>query len=117
MDALANYMTAIGYGSDAPEGGPENGAKFEKFWPANVHLVGKEIIRFHCVYWPAFLMAAGLPLPKSVIANGWLLFDKMKMSKSIGNIVRAETVLEVLGADALLPAARDQLWARWQLYL
>ena len=97
MDALANYITALGYGSDAPE----DKARFGKFWPANVHLVGKEIIRFHCVYWPAFLMAAGLPLPKSVIANGWLLFDKSKMSKSVGNIVRAETVLEVLGADAL----------------
>jgi len=97
MDALANYMTALGYGSDAPE----DKARFEKFWPAQVHLVGKEIIRFHCVYWPAFLLAAGLPVPQSVIANGWLLFDKMKMSKSIGNIVRAETVLEVLGADAL----------------
>ena len=97
MDALANYATALGYGSDAPQ----DKARFEKFWPASVHLVGKEIIRFHCVYWPAFLMAAGLPLPKSVIANGWLLFDKSKMSKSVGNIVRAETVLEVLGADAL----------------
>jgi len=97
MDALANYATAVGYGSEVKE----DQEKFAKFWPANVHLVGKEIIRFHCVYWPAFLMAAGLPLPKSVIANGWLLFDKMKMSKSIGNIVRAETVLEVLGADAL----------------
>ncbi|WP_263353657.1 methionine--tRNA ligase [Acidicapsa acidisoli] len=97
FDALVNYITALGYGSDAPE----DKARFEKFWPANVHLVGKEIIRFHCVYWPAFLMAAGLPLPKSVIANGWLLFDKTKMSKSVGNIVRAETVLEVLGADAL----------------
>jgi methionyl-tRNA synthetase len=97
MDALANYMTALGYGSESPE----DQARLAKFWPANVHLVGKEIIRFHCVYWPAFLMAAGLPLPKSVIANGWLLFDKAKMSKSVGNIVRAETVLEVLGADAL----------------
>src|SRR5271163_4325730 len=97
MDALANYATAVGYGSEIKE----DQEKFAKFWPANVHLVGKEIIRFHCVYWPAFLLAAGLPLPKSVIANGWLLFDKMKMSKSIGNIVRAETVLEVLGADAL----------------
>jgi methionyl-tRNA synthetase len=97
MDALANYMTAVGYGSNSAE----DKAKLAKFWPANVHLVGKEIIRFHCVYWPAFLMAAGLPLPKSVIANGWLLFDKMKMSKSIGNVVRAETVLDVLGADAL----------------
>ena len=97
MDALANYMTALGYGSDAPE----DQERLRRFWPANVHLVGKEIIRFHCVYWPAFLMAAGLPVPKSVIANGWLLFDKSKMSKSVGNIVRAETVLEVLGADAL----------------
>jgi methionyl-tRNA synthetase len=97
MDALANYMTALGYGSD----NPEDQERLRRFWPANVHLVGKEIIRFHCVYWPAFLMAAGLPLPKAVIANGWLLFDKMKMSKSIGNVVRAETVLDVLGADAL----------------
>jgi methionyl-tRNA synthetase len=97
IDALINYVSALGYGSDSPE----DQARFAKFWPANVHLVGKEIIRFHAVYWPAWLMAAGLPVPKSVIANGWLLFDKMKMSKSIGNIVRAETVLEVLGADAL----------------
>ncbi len=97
MDALANYATAVGYGSEDPA----DKAKLEKFWPADIHLVGKEIIRFHCVYWPAFLLAAGLPLPKSVIANGWLLFDRAKMSKSVGNIVRAETVLEVLGADAL----------------
>jgi methionyl-tRNA synthetase len=66
-----------------------------------MHLIGKEISRFHCVYWPAFLMAAGLPLPRSVRANGWLLFDQGKMSKSRGNIVRAETVQQVLGADAL----------------
>ncbi|HEY9126804.1 MAG TPA: methionine--tRNA ligase, partial [Acidobacteriaceae bacterium] len=97
MDALANYITALGYGSDDPK----NQARISRFWPANIHLVGKEIIRFHCVYWPAFLMAAGLPVPQSVIANGWLLFDKMKMSKSIGNVVRAETVIDVLGADAL----------------
>jgi methionyl-tRNA synthetase len=76
-------------------------ARFEKFWPADMHLIGKEISRFHCVYWPAFLMAAGIPLPRSVRANGWLLFDQGKMSKSRGNIVRAETVHEVLGADAL----------------
>uniref|UniRef100_E6QJW6 Methionine--tRNA ligase n=1 Tax=mine drainage metagenome TaxID=410659 RepID=E6QJW6_9ZZZZ len=97
MDALANYITALGYGSDDPA----DKARFERFWPADIHLIGKEISRFHCVYWPAFLMAAGLPLPKSVVANGWLLFDKSKMSKSVGNIVRAETVVEVLGADAL----------------
>jgi methionyl-tRNA synthetase len=96
-DALANYITAIGYGSDDSE----DKAKFEKYWPADLHLVGKEITRFHCVYWPAFLMAAGLPLPKSVVANGWLLFKESKMSKSLGNVVRSETILDVLGADAL----------------
>ncbi len=97
LDALANYMTALGYGSDDPA----DKARFEKFWPADMHLIGKEISRFHCVYWPAFLIAAGIALPRSVRANGWLLFDQGKMSKSRGNIVRADTVQEVLGADAL----------------
>jgi methionyl-tRNA synthetase len=97
LDALSNYITGLGYGSEAPE----DEAKFKKFWPADMHLIGKEISRFHCVYWPAFLMAAGIAPPKSVRANGWLLFDRGKMSKSRGNIVRAETVQEVLGADAL----------------
>ena len=80
---------------------PAEQARFAKFWPADIHLIGKEISRFHCVYWPAFLMAAGLPTPRSVKAKGWLLFDQGKMSKSRGNIVRADTVREVLGADAL----------------
>ncbi len=97
LDALANYITALGYGSDDPA----DQARFQKFWPADIHLIGKEISRFHCVYWPAFLMAAGIPVPRSVKANGWLLFDQGKMSKSRGNIVRADTVREVLGADAL----------------
>jgi methionyl-tRNA synthetase len=97
LDALANYITALGYGSDDPA----DQARFAKFWPADMHLIGKEISRFHCVYWPAFLMAAGIAVPRSVRANGWLLFDQGKMSKSRGNIVRAETVQEVLGADAL----------------
>ncbi len=97
LDALANYITALGYGSDDPV----DQARFAKFWPANMHLIGKEISRFHCVYWPAFLMAAGLPVMHTVRANGWLLFDQGKMSKSRGNIVRAETVQDVLGADAL----------------
>jgi methionyl-tRNA synthetase len=97
LDALANYITALGYGSDDPA----DKARFEKFWPADIHLIGKEISRFHCVYWPAFLMAAGIPVPRSVKANGWLLFDQSKMSKSVGNIVRADTVMQVLGADAL----------------
>jgi methionyl-tRNA synthetase len=97
LDALSNYCTAIGLGSkDEAEQ-----KKFEHYWPADVHMIGKEIIRFHCVYWPAFLLAAELPLPKSVIAHGWLLFEESKMSKSRGNIVRAETVLDVLGNDAL----------------
>jgi methionyl-tRNA synthetase len=97
LDALANYITALGYGSDDPK----DKARFEKFWPADIHLIGKEISRFHCVYWPAFLMAAGIATPRSVEANGWLLFDQGKMSKSRGNIVRAETVHTVLGSDAL----------------
>jgi methionyl-tRNA synthetase len=97
LDALANYITALGYGSDDPK----DQEKFKKFWPADIHLIGKEISRFHCVYWPAFLMAAGIAVPRSVRANGWLLFDQGKMSKSRGNIVRAETVHEVLGGDAL----------------
>jgi methionyl-tRNA synthetase len=94
LDALANYMTAVGYGSDDPL----EQAKFKRYWPADVHLVGKEIIRFHCVYWPAFLMAAGLPLPKSIVANGWLLFEESKMSKSKGNVVRTETILDAFGS-------------------
>ena len=95
LDALTNYMTAIGYGSDEPK----DIAEFERYWPADLHLVGKEIIRFHCVYWPAFLLAAGLPLPKAITAHGWLLFDNAKMSKSKGNIVRTETILEAFGEN------------------
>ncbi len=94
LDALANYVTALGYGSN-------DTSKYEKYWPADVHMIGKEIVRFHCVYWPAFLMAAGLPLPKGITAHGWLLFEENKMSKSRGNIVRAETIVDVLGTDAL----------------
>jgi methionyl-tRNA synthetase len=97
MDALANYITALGYGSDAPE----DQQRFARYWPASLQLVGKEIVRFHCIYWPAFLMAADLPLPKSIAANGWLLFEQSKMSKSRGNVVRSETILATLGADAL----------------
>jgi methionyl-tRNA synthetase len=97
LDALSNYCTAVGLGSKDPA----EQQKFERYWPADVHMIGKEIIRFHCVYWPAFLLAAGLPLPKSVVAHGWLLFEESKMSKSRGNIVRAETVIDVMGNDAL----------------
>src|SRR5580700_1915202 len=94
LDALANYITALGYGSEDP-------GKYDKYWPADVQMIGKEIVRFHCVYWPALLMAAGLPLPQKIMAHGWLLFEESKMSKSRGNIVRTETILDVLGSDAL----------------
>jgi len=86
FDALSTYMSAV-------EG--------EGLWPADLHLIGKEITRFHAVYWPAFLMAAGLPLPKRIFAHGWLLFEQEKMSKSRGNIVRAEPCRRVVGADGL----------------
>jgi len=97
LDALANYITAIGFGSS------HQGAQdaFQKYWPADLQMIGKEIVRFHCVYWPAFLMAANLPVPQHLFAHGWLLFEENKMSKSRGNIVRTETILDVLGADAL----------------
>ncbi len=94
FDALANYVTALGYGQD-------DDSQYKRYWPADVQMIGKEIVRFHCVYWPAFLMAARLPLPKSIVVHGWLLFEESKMSKSRGNIVRTETILDVLGADAL----------------
>jgi methionyl-tRNA synthetase len=91
FDALTAYLSAVG------------GPNYEKqgFWPANLHLVGKEIIRFHAVYWPAFLMAAGLPLPEQIWAHGWLLMDSAKMSKSVGNVVRPRPIVHVLGMDAL----------------
>ena len=97
FDALANYITALGWGD--PD--PKQREKFDHYWPADVQMVGKEIVRFHCVYWPAILMAAGLPLPQRIMAHGWLLFEESKMSKSRGNIVRPDTILQVLGADAM----------------
>ncbi len=95
-------MTAVGYGSDDPV----EQEKFKRYWPADLHLVGKEIIRFHCVYWPAFLLAADLPIPKAITAHGWLLFEDSKMSKSRGNIVRTETILDAFGT--LRPKPEDQ---------
>jgi methionyl-tRNA synthetase len=97
-DALTSYMTGIGYGEGADG---EGSAKFKKFWPANLHMIGKEIIRFHAVYWPAFLMAAGLPLPEKIFAHGWLLFEQEKMSKSKGNVAYPEPIVKALGNDAL----------------
>jgi methionyl-tRNA synthetase len=96
-DALTSYMSGIGYGSE----NQREQAKFERFWPADLHMIGKEIIRFHAVYWPAFLMAADLPLPKQIFAHGWLLFEQEKMSKSKGNVAYPEPIVRVLGNDAL----------------
>lgn len=93
IDALSCYLTGIGYGVD--------NEKFEKYWPADVHLVGKEIARFHAIIWPAILMALDLELPKEVFAHGWILFDEDKMSKSKGNIVYPEPIIDLYGADTL----------------
>ena len=96
-DALTSYMTGIGF----VDGESKDSAKFKRFWPADVHMIGKEIIRFHAVYWPAFLMAAGLDRPKQIFAHGWLLFEQEKMSKSKGNVAYPEPIVKVLGNDAL----------------
>jgi methionyl-tRNA synthetase len=94
IDALTNYITALGYGS-------ENESKYQKYWPADVHLVGKEIVRFHTIYWPIMLMALDLPLPKKVFAHGWLLMKDGKMSKSKGNVVDPVTLIDRYGLDSL----------------
>jgi methionyl-tRNA synthetase len=93
FDALTNYITAAGF--------PDDEQRFERYWPADLHLMGKEIVRQHTVYWPAFLMAAGLPLPRIVIGHGWWLMNEAKMSKSLGNIVRPQGYMERFGVDAL----------------
>ena len=94
IDALSNYITALGYGSD-------DTTLFDKFWPANVQLVGKEIVRFHTIYWPIMLHALGLPLPKQVLGHGWLTMRDGKMSKSKGNVVYPDTLADRYGIDAV----------------
>ncbi|MBF0980394.1 MAG: methionine--tRNA ligase [Clostridiales bacterium] len=93
LDALANYITALGYPDETP--------LYSEFWPANVHLVGKEIVRFHSVIWPAMLMSLDVPLPKQVLGHGWLLLDGKKMGKSTGNVVDPVKLIELYGVDAL----------------
>jgi len=91
LDALTNYISALGY--------PDKTALYESFWPADVHMVGKDILRFHAIYWPAFLMAADLPCPKRIVAHGWLTIDGEKMSKSIGNVVDPRDLVDEFGLD------------------
>ncbi|MCC8072936.1 MAG: methionine--tRNA ligase [Clostridiales bacterium] len=95
IDALSNYITALGYD---PDGSSE---QYKKYWPADVHIIGKDIVRFHTIYWPIILMALGEPLPKQVFGHPWLLFGKDKMSKSRGNVIYADELVELLGVDAV----------------
>ena len=96
LDALTNYITGLGYDVDG-----KNDPKFDKYWPADVHVVGKDIVRFHTIYWPIFLMALGLPLPKQVFGHAWLLQDGGKMSKSKGNVMYADDMVDIYGVDAV----------------
>ncbi len=96
IDALSNYITGLGYDVDG-----NNDALFEKYWPADLHLIGKDIIRFHTIYWPIMLMALGLPLPKQVFGHPWLLVGEGKMSKSKGNVIYADDLVNMFGVDAV----------------
>ena len=96
LDALTNYITGIGYDCDG-----NSDEKFKKYWPADLHLIGKDIIRFHTIYWPIFLMALGLPLPKQVFGHPWLLQGDGKMSKSKGNVIYADDLVDLFGVDAV----------------
>ncbi len=95
IDALSNYITALGYD---PDGSSEH---YKKYWPADVHIIGKDIVRFHTIYWPIMLMALGEPLPKQVFGHPWLLFGTDKMSKSRGNVIYADDLVSLLGVDAV----------------
>jgi methionyl-tRNA synthetase len=93
LDALTNYITGLGY--------PDDTELWRRYWPASVHLIGKDVVRFHAVYWPAFLMSAGIPLPKQVYGHGFLLVRGEKMSKSVGNVVDPMVLADKFGVDAL----------------
>ncbi len=96
LDALTNYITGLGFDADG-----NHSDVYKKYWPADAHIIGKDIIRFHTIYWPIFLMALNLPLPKTVFGHPWLLMDGMKMSKSRGNVIYADELVKVFGVDAV----------------
>jgi len=115
FDALINYISAIGY--------PATNGDFGRYWPADLHVIGKDITRFHCIIWPAMLMSAGVPLPKSVLGHGWVNFHGQKLSKSLGNIVNPLEIVEKYGADPLryyllkeVPLSRDGDFT-WELFI
>lgn len=108
IDALSNYITGIGYDTDG------SSEKYSKYWPADVHVIGKDILRFHCIYWPIMLMALGEELPKTILGHPWILINNEKMSKSVGNVIYADTLVKAFGVDAIryyivssLPFAQD----------
>ena len=110
MDALTNYISALGFGSADDE-------NYRHYWPAEIHLIGKDIVRFHAVYWPAFLMAADLPLPRRVVGHGFWLRDQQKISKSLGNVVRPYNIIEDFGPDALrYDVTREMVFGQDQDY-
>jgi methionyl-tRNA synthetase len=94
FDALTNYISALGYPNDSD-------GNFEKFWPCDVHVIGKDILRFHTVYWPTFLLAAGIPLPKKIFGHGWWTVEGQKMSKSLANVVEPNMLIDKYGVDAI----------------
>ena len=118
IDALSNYITGIGYDCDG-----NSSEQFKKYWPADLHLIGKDIIRFHTIYWPIMLLALGLPLPKQVFGHPWMLFGEDKMSKSRGNVIYADDLVHFFGVDAVryfvlseMPFAQDGS-ITWQLVM
>ena len=110
LDALTNYITGIGYDCDGDSSG-----QFAKYWPADLHLIGKDIVRFHTIYWPIFLMALGLPLPKQVFGHPWLLQGDGKMSKSKGNVIYADDLVKLFGVDAVRYFVLHEMPFTWEL--